>query len=310
MHFTQKIHHANSPEYLLRFRYYNIAVDHFSWTSERSADVGKTWVAGVHVEATRAKRQNAAGQREAIAAKVKAIQQFDYEGNRGALAMMYRELDPYTADRELVPVVHYWRGFAMWRRAINGFNETPIPGDLERDLSAAVNEFDLALQADPNFVEAMIGEGGTLGYILYLHRDDSKPDNSRMFHAISLLQTAKEIDPNNPRLLWVAGPSYWVRPVEKGGGEDKAFEAYQRGLVSARQRRAQTVDPLQPSWGEAELLMSLAWSNLHRKQPDLTAANQFARQALTQVPNWHYVRDILLPQIQKSREEEAKARPQ
>jgi uncharacterized protein YciI len=56
-------------------------------------------------------------------------------------------------------------------------------------------------------------------------------------------------------------------------------------------------DTLEPSWGEPELLMSLAWSNLNRTTPDLNAAEQDAQAALKLVPYWHYVRDILMPQI-------------
>jgi hypothetical protein len=43
--------------------------------------------------------------------------------------------------------------------------------------------------------------------------------------------------------------------------------------------------------------MSLAWSNLNRTTPDLNAAEQDAQAALKMVPYWHYVRDILMPQI-------------
>ena len=49
--------------------------------------------------------------------------------------------------------------------------------------------------------------------------------------------------------------------------------------------------------GEPELLMNLAWSNLNRTTPDLNAAEQDAHAALKLVPNWHYVRDLLMPQI-------------
>jgi len=47
--------------------------------------------------------------------------------------------------------------------------------------------------------------------------------------------------------------------------------------------------------------MSLAWSNLNRTTPDLNAADEDAHSALKLVPYWHYVRDILLPQIQKAK---------
>ena len=51
-------------------------------------------------------------------------------------------------------------------------------------------------------------------------------------------------------------------------------------------------DPLTPSWGEPENLMSLAWCSLNKKAPDPQQAEAYARQALALVPDWHYVRDI------------------
>jgi hypothetical protein len=47
--------------------------------------------------------------------------------------------------------------------------------------------------------------------------------------------------------------------------------------------------------------MSIAWSHLNDAPPDLDAAESDARAALVLVPNWHYVRDILLPQIGAAR---------
>ena len=47
--------------------------------------------------------------------------------------------------------------------------------------------------------------------------------------------------------------------------------------------------------------MNLAWANLNRATPDLDAAEANARAALALVPNWHYVRDMLLPQILEAR---------
>lgn len=65
--------------------------------------------------------------------------------------------------------------------------------------------------------------------------------------------------------------------------------------------RGFATDPLDPSWGEPELLMSLAWSNLNRATPNLGTAEQKARSALALIPYWHYVRDILVPQIQEAK---------
>ena len=42
------------------------------------------------------------------------------------------------------------------------------------------------------------------------------------------------------------------------------------------------------------------WS-MHKTEPDIPAAKQYAASALQLVPYWHYVRDILVPQIQNAK---------
>ena len=73
---------------------------------------------------------------------------------------------------------------------------------------------------------------------------------------------------------------------------------YEKGLEEIRKPDARSSNPLEPSWGEPELLMNLAWSYLNQTTPDIAAAQQNADAALKMVPYWHYVRDILMPQIQ------------
>ena len=47
--------------------------------------------------------------------------------------------------------------------------------------------------------------------------------------------------------------------------------------------------------------MNLAWANLNKSTPDLDAAEQYAKSSLKLVPYWHYVRDILLVQIEDAK---------
>ncbi|HEY4763243.1 MAG TPA: YciI family protein [Candidatus Sulfotelmatobacter sp.] len=237
--------------------------------------------------------------RDSIIRIVTQIQRADYEGDRPTLRRLHDELTPIPEDNTLASRVLYWRGFALWRRAINGFNESPTPTDLEEDLTQAVTDFKDAVAREPAFVEPKIGAGSSLGYLMYLHRKDATRVQELFQQSSPLLKEAMATAPDNPRLLWVLGPIRWSSPPERGGGQDKAVEIYNKGLEAVRnQRRGGVVDPLEPSWGEPELLMSLAWSNLNRTTPDLKAADQYAQAALKLVPYWHYVRDILMPQVQ------------
>jgi hypothetical protein len=45
---------------------------------------------------------------------------------------------------------------------------------------------------------------------------------------------------------------------------------YEKGLEAIRNHKTIASDPLEPSWGEPELLMNLAYSSLHRSEPDRT----------------------------------------
>lgn len=235
-------------------------------------------------------------QRTPVTNLVVQIQRADYEGDRAALLRYYNDLAPFAGDKELGARVRYWRGFSRWRRALNGFNDSVDRNELDQDLRQAVSEFEAAMATDPNFVDAKIAAAACSLNLVFLHQPDAEQVRELLAKALPLMNQAQLKEPENPRLLWVVGSNRWFNPPERGGGQALAMETYQKGLEVARKRK-RIRDRLSPSWGEPELLMNLAWSNLNRQTPDLDAAERYARSALALVPYWHYVRDILLPQI-------------
>jgi hypothetical protein len=241
-------------------------------------------------------------EREAVSALVLQIQKADYEDDRPGLQRLYGELTPFTESKELASRVRYWRGFALWRKAINGFNDSVDKKELEQDLNRAAEEFDKSASADPGFVDAKTALGSCYGLLAYsVNKKNPAEMQALTAKSRQALKDAQSIAPDNPRLLWVLGPIYWNIPVERGGGQAKAMDAYEKGLEALRTHKSATNDPLEPTWGEPELLMSLAWSNLNRTTPDIKAAEQNAQAALALAPNWHYVRDILMHQIRDAK---------
>lgn len=239
--------------------------------------------------------------RDKVIKIVAQMQRADYEGDRAALKRLYGELTPIAQSTKLACRVRYWRGFALWRRAMNGFNESVDPKELEEDLKQAVSEFDEAVKIDPAFVDAKVGAISCLSNLMFLNQSNAARVQELVAKAVPLRKEAEAAEPENCRLLWVLGPICWYAPPERGCTQDKAMDMIKKGLEAARKQKGATNDPMEPSWGEPELLAALAWANLHRTTPDLNAAEQYARSALELAPYWHYVRDILIPQIQEAR---------
>jgi hypothetical protein len=272
----------------------------------RTLLVASLLIASIVLAATNPAWATEGNAREQVLQIVSQIQRADYEGNRTALKSSYDALTPFLENKELASRIRYWRGFDLWRSAINGFNDSVDPNELERLLMQAVDEFKDAIARDPAFVDARVGMISCLGYIAFIHRKEPERVQELLAQISPLVKEAKAAEPDNPRLSWVMGPILWYTPADRGGGIDKVIENYQHGLEAISKMKPST-DSLDPSWGKPELMMSLAYMDFSKTPPNLEAAERTTRAALEMVPYWHYVRDILLPQILEAK---AKAKPQ
>jgi hypothetical protein len=246
---------------------------------------------------------------------VAQIQRADYAGDRAALKRLHEQLAPFAKNQQLASRVLYWQGFALWRRAINGFNDKTDATELQGDLQIAVDQFDEATRIDPAFMDAKVGALSCVGLLAYSvrHEDTPSPKTTDLRARTRALWKELEAEaPDNPRFLWVEGPILWNMPPQYGGGQPKAIETYEKGLQLIRAQKAAAGNSLDPLWGEPELLMSLAWSKLNQTTPEPNAAERDADSALKLVPYWHYVRDILMLQIRevkrKTEQENASSR--
>jgi hypothetical protein len=234
-------------------------------------------------------------QREAkLSALAAEVLSADYRGDRAALSLLDSALaelggDPLGEYRE------YWRGFARWRRALNGFNETPTPADIEADLVAAIARFRAALAIRAGWIEPKIGIVGCTGSRIYLAGADEAKKNAILTEARPDFEAVTKEGGDNPRALWLMGGFQAYR-----GDNTKAVETLRKGLAAAwRDSTASPAPaPWAPAWGGPENLMNLAYIASHGAAPDKAVALAYAQGAATAVPSWHYVRDILLPQIQ------------
>ena len=236
---------------------------------------------------------------ESFPRAVRLIRSADYRGARADLERMAASLDA-ERDPALAPYRDYWRGFARWRRALNGFNETPLPEDLSTDLTAAIASFKAALVEKPGWVEAKIGIVGCVGPLLYLARHDTPRRDSLLKEFLPMVNELREAAADNPRWLWTMGQSQ----LGGGGGATgpqpaMAAATFHRGVEAAlaEASRVPADEPVWvPRWGGAENLMNLAYLYTHSTLANRDLALAYVEGALVAAPEWHFVRDILGPQ--------------
>ena len=166
---------------------------------------------------------------EKVVAIVAKIQRADYGGDRAALKQLYRDLEPYANDKAIASRVAYWQGFALWRRALNGFNDSVDKQELAQDLQQAQVKFERSASLDPDFVDAKVGEISCLGNLMFVNQKDQAKVTELLAQLGPVTKEAKAADPDNPRLLWVLGPNYWYAPPDRGGGQAKAIATYEKG---------------------------------------------------------------------------------
>jgi hypothetical protein len=142
-------------------------------------------------------RQKAADPHSAVASLAARIRAADYAADRPALAKLFEELAPYTSG-PLASRARYWRGFAMWRRALNGFNDDADKAELAADLRKGIEEFEGAMAIDPRFVDAKIADASCLVNLSVLTSGPARMEGYKRHR--ELLDEARKEAPANPRL--------------------------------------------------------------------------------------------------------------
>jgi hypothetical protein len=225
--------------------------------------------------------------------KTKArVMSADYRGDLEELARVRDEL---TNDATYLG--RYWRGFASWRIAINGANQAMKSEELMKHLRTAAIDFYASVRAKEDFADAYAAASLVNGWLAAFTPDDPLAMRERVSLAGALFARASALEPKNPRVLWTQAAFFLYSPKEQGGSVPRAIEVYQQMHEEAARRGTNPASPL-PDWGKAEALMSLGYAQM--MQSNFAQAREAAQAALKAQPEWSYVKNTLLPQIEKA----------
>jgi tetratricopeptide (TPR) repeat protein len=246
-----------------------------------------------------APQKQSAAAKELVQYKAK-VMSADYRADLPELERLRDELAKWPEDKELAWLARYWGGFASWRIAINGFNRNMSEADQTTHMRRAAADFYNAIRlkqdcADAYAATALINAM----FAQYLYKaNDHLASRERIYLAYTHLDRAMALEPRNPRVLWAKAAFTLYRPPQTPENASRAIVVYKEMLAEAQRQGVDPNSPL-PDWGEAEARMSMAWAQTMTAPPDLAAARKEAQAALAAVPEWSYVRDTLIPQIEQ-----------
>jgi len=232
-----------------------------------------------------------------------AIMTADYRADIEALSRLRDELAPWPKERELAYLARYWTGFASWRIAMNGANLGMKSGEQAAHLRDAATDFYASIRLADGFADAYAAAALVNSWLAVFSADDAPAFRERISLSYTLLARATALDPENPRVLWAKGGFLLFAPQSRGGNITGAIEVYRRMSAEAVRRGVDRSSPA-PDWGRAESLMSLAYAHLRQTPSDPASAHREASAALELQPQWAYVRDTLMRQIDEELHQE------
>ena len=186
------------------------------------------------------------------------------------------------------PLVAYAVAYVGWRLAFNPAISEKEQGDF---LDEAETQLKAALTIDPNSAESLALLSGVYG---------GKIAHSSIRGIVlgprssSAIESAANLEPNNPRVLLSQGIGKFNTPAMFGGSDSAAEALIRRALAAFRSEPA---DKAWPNWGRFD---AHAWlGQILAKRGDKTGARSEYEQALAIAPQSGWVQHVLLPALRK-----------
>ena len=193
------------------------------------------------------------------------------------------------ADTGLVAWGHYYIALADYRIAGLLEGESKDPSE---HLNAAVEHLKKATELNPQAAEAYSLLSSVYGWQIGLSPMKSMLLGPRVGKAA---QKAKQLAPDNPRVVLSAAISDFNTPKMFGGNKEKGLQGFQRAAELFAQE--EPTDPIQPVWGHRE---AYAWIGIaYQDRGELESARAAFEKALEVDPDFGWVKYVLLPELEK-----------
>jgi tetratricopeptide (TPR) repeat protein len=193
------------------------------------------------------------------------------------------------SDKELKKLAYYYMGYAAYR--LNTLFQDIKEKQKEQFLDKSAQHLEKATNLDDDFADAWALLGSTYGMKAAGFFSGMKygPKSDKA------MSKAKDAEPQNPRVHMLNSIGKLYKPSMFGGSTEGAIEGF--GKAASLYEKYRPKNKLMPDWGHAEVYAWLGQGYEQNEQPN--EARQAYKQALEINPDYGWVKDKLLPELEE-----------
>ena len=231
---------------------------------------------------------DSSGIRQNIAEAKVLIQKATNTADQGLFAKAENLLGRARAETHFAALGNYYLGYAAYKRCM-------ILLQVDKDkavayLDTAVCRLEEAVSREEAFAEAYALLSSCIGMKIGFAPAEAMVLGPKSFAALA---QAKELAPNNPRVVMAGALSTYNTPEMYGGSKERGFEEMKKaaGLYD----HWTSADSLQPDWGKDEIW---AWIGIaHMERKEMIQAKRALDRSLEINPGNGWVKHVLLPKL-------------
>lgn len=210
------------------------------------------------------------------------------QNDHGKILQARAIFERVTGDTEHAALAHYYVALSDYRMANLLLAENRR--QTRTYLNSAIEHLNEAIDLDDQFAEAWALISSCYGLKIGLSPIQGMILGPKAGKAV---ERAREIAPENPRVVLIAAISDFSTPEAFGGSKEEALEGFERAVELFEQ--VVISDPLAPEWGHEE---TYAWMGiLYTDAGDIEMAREAYEKALVINPEYGWIKYVLLPQL-------------